>query len=89
MKSRTFINIDKIWFHQYFSSLKFKERRRKWLSRRHIQWNEFFRYVRSNSFFQERRKKVLYNVSCNFAADIWRQRWKTIRQNINMKARIK
>jgi hypothetical protein len=29
MKSRTFINIDKIWFHQYFSSLKFKERRRK------------------------------------------------------------
>jgi hypothetical protein len=27
---------DKVWFHQYFSSLKFKKKRRKWLSRRHI-----------------------------------------------------
>jgi hypothetical protein len=80
---------DKIWFHQYLSSLKFKERRRKWLSRRHIQWDEVFRHVRSNRFFQRKRKKVLCNVSCDFVADIWEQRWKVIRQNINTKARIK
>ncbi len=42
---------DKVWLHQYFSSLKFKERRRKWLSRRYLQWNEVFRYVRKSRFF--------------------------------------
>ncbi len=61
---------NKIWFHQYLSSLKFKERRRKWLSRRHIQWNEVFRHIRSNRFFQKRRKKILCNVSCDFVANI-------------------
>jgi hypothetical protein len=80
---------DKIWLHQYLSSLKFKERRRKWLSRRHIQWDEVFRHVRSSQFSQKRRKKALCNVSCDFVANIWEQRWKAIRQNINTKARIK
>jgi hypothetical protein len=79
---------DKIWLNQYLLNLKFKERRRKWLSRRHIQWNELFRHVRNNQSLQERRKKVLCNVSCDFAADIWEQRWKVIRQNINTKTRI-
>jgi hypothetical protein len=74
---------DKIWLHQYLSSLTFKEKRRKWLSRRHIQWNEVFRHVQCNRFFQIRRKKVLCNVSCDFVANIWKQRWKAIRQNIN------
>jgi hypothetical protein len=27
---------DKVWLHQYLSNLKFKERRRKWLSRRYL-----------------------------------------------------
>jgi hypothetical protein len=48
---------NKVWFHQYLSNLKFKERRRKWLSRRHIQRNEIFRHVRNCRSFQERRKK--------------------------------
>jgi hypothetical protein len=80
---------DEIWLHQYLSNLKFRKKRRKWLSRRHIQWNEVFRHVRSNRIFQKRRKKILCNVSCDFVANIWEQRWKIIRQNINMKARIK
>jgi hypothetical protein len=49
---------DKIWLHQYLSSLKFREKRRKWLSRRHIQRDEIFRRVRNSRFFQEKRKKV-------------------------------
>jgi hypothetical protein len=80
---------DKIWFYQYFLNLKFKEKWRKWLSRRHIQRNEIFRHVRSCRFFQERRKKILCNVSCDFVANIWKQRWKIIRQNINTKTHIK
>jgi hypothetical protein len=80
---------DKVWLHQYLSSLKFRERRRKWLSRRHIQWDEVFRHVRNSRSFQKRRKKALCNVSCDFVANIWEQRWKAIRQNINTKARIK
>jgi hypothetical protein len=80
---------DKVWLHQYLSNLKVKERRRKWLSRRHIQRNEVFRHVQNNRSFQERRKKVLCNVSCDFALNIWEQRWKTIRQNMNIKTRIK
>jgi hypothetical protein len=42
---------DKVWFHQYFSSLKFKKKRRKWLSRRYLQWDEVFRYVREDRSF--------------------------------------
>jgi hypothetical protein len=61
---------DKIWFHQYLSNLKFKKRRRKWLSRRHIQWKEVFRHVQSSRSFQKRRKKVLCNVSCDLVANI-------------------
>jgi hypothetical protein len=80
---------DRIWLHQYLSSLKFKERRRKWLSRRHIQWNEVFRHVKSNRFSQRRRKKILCNVSCDLVADFWEQRWEAIRQNINTKTRVK
>jgi hypothetical protein len=75
-----FINIFRVWN---------SERRRKWLSRRHIQWNEVFRHVRSSRFSQRRRKKALCNVSCDLVADTWKQRWKAIRQNINTKARIK
>jgi hypothetical protein len=80
---------DKIWLHQCLSSLKFRDRRRKWLSRRHIQWDEIFRHVRSNRFSQRRRKKALCNASCDLVANIREQRWKTIRQNINTKTRIK
>jgi hypothetical protein len=80
---------DKVWFHQYLSSLKFRKKRRKWLSRRHIQRDEIFRHVRSCRSFQKKRKKILCNVSCDLVADIWKQRWKVIRQNINTKARIK
>jgi hypothetical protein len=79
---------DKIWFYQYLSNLKFREKRRKWLSRRHISRNEIFRHVRSNRSFQERRKKALCNVSCDFVANIWKQRWEIIQQNINMKTCI-
>jgi hypothetical protein len=61
---------DKIWLHQYLSNLKFKKRRFKWLSRRHIQWDEVFRHVQNSRFFQKRRKKILCNVSCDFVADI-------------------
>jgi hypothetical protein len=50
--------------------------------------NKVFRYVQNCRSFQKKRKKVLCNVSCDFAADIWEQRWKTIRQNINTKVRI-
>jgi hypothetical protein len=80
---------DKIWFYQYFSSLKFKERQRKWLSRRHIQWDEAFRHIRSSRSFQKKSKKVLCNVSCDLVTNIWEQRWKAIRQNINTKTRVK
>jgi hypothetical protein len=47
---------DRIWLHQYLSNLKFKERRRKWLSRRHIQWNEVFQHVQNDRSFQKRKK---------------------------------
>jgi hypothetical protein len=65
-----------------------RERRRKSLSRRHIQRDEIFRHVQSSRSFQKRRKKALCNVSCDLVADIWEQRWKAIRQNINTKTRI-
>jgi hypothetical protein len=61
---------DKIWLHQYLSSLKFRKKRRKWLSRRHIQRDEIFRHVRSCRSFQKKRKKLLCNVSCDLVANI-------------------
>jgi hypothetical protein len=64
---------DKVWLHQYFSNLKFRKKRRKWLSRRYFQWNEIFRYVRNSRSFLKKRKTVLCNVSCDFHANIWRQ----------------
>ncbi len=42
---------DKIWLHQYLSSLKFKKKWRKWLSRRYLQWDEIFRHVRESRSF--------------------------------------
>jgi hypothetical protein len=33
------------------------------------------------------KKKALCNVSCNFHANIWKQRWKAIQQNFNTKVR--
>jgi hypothetical protein len=90
MKSRAFIEyLIKYDFINIFRVWNSKKDDVNELSRRHIQWNEIFRHVRSNRFSQKRRKKALCNVSCDFVADIWEQRWKAIRQNINTKARIK
>jgi hypothetical protein len=87
MKSRTFIKyLIKYDFINIFRVWNSKKKRRKWLSRRHIQWDEVFQHVRSNRSFQERKKKILCNVSCDLAADICKQRWKVIQQDIITKA---
>jgi hypothetical protein len=58
-------------FIEYLIKYDFiKEKRRKWLSRRHIQRDEIFRHVRSSRSSQEKRKKALCNVLCDLVADI-------------------
>ncbi len=90
MKSRAFI--------EYLIKYDFINIFRVWNSKkddvsdyRDVIFNEtkFFDTYETVDLFQRRKKKILCNVSCDFVADIWEQRWKAIRQNINTKTRIK
>jgi hypothetical protein len=89
MKSRTFI--------EYLIKYDFINFFRVWNSKkddvsdyRDVIFNEtkFFDAYKAVDLFKK-EKKNLCNVSCDFVANIWEQRWEAIRQNINTKTRIK
>ncbi len=89
MKSRAFI--------EYLIKYNFINIFRVWNSKkddvndyRDVIFNEtkFFDTYEIIDLFKK-EKKNLCNVSCDFVANIWDQRWKAIRRNINTKARIK
>jgi hypothetical protein len=89
MKSRAFI--------KYVIKYDFINIFRVWNSKkddvndyRDVIFNEtkFFDTYKKVDLFKKRRKKILYNVSCDFHANIWKQQWKTIRKNFNTKIRF-
>jgi hypothetical protein len=87
MKSRAFI--------EYLIKYDFINIFRVWNSKkddvndyRDVIFNEtkfFDTYEEIDLFFK--KKKALCNVSCDFNANIWKQRWKAIWQNFNTKIR--
>jgi hypothetical protein len=89
MKSRAFI--------EYLIKYDFINIFRIWNSKkddvsdyRDVMFNEtkFFDTYEKVDLLKEKKKKTLCNVSCAFHANIWRQRWKAIRQNFNTKIRF-
>jgi hypothetical protein len=74
-----FINIFRVW----------NSKRNDVNDYRDVIFNEtkFFDTYEKVDLFKEEKKSVLCNVSCAFHANIWKQRWKIIRQDFNTKVR--
>ncbi len=75
-----FINIFRIW----------NSKRNDVSDYRDVIFNEtkFFDTYEKIDLFKKVKKKALCDVSCDLHANIWKQRWKVIRQNFNTKIRF-